>query len=208
MAVPPPEPEAFAALICDWCLEVKPGQQVLVTSTTLAAEAVRALHRELLIRGAWPLLRMAPPGLARDFFRHAHDHHLDGYAPLELTEAQGVDASVNIGAPADTAELVDVEPELLARRARAGTPVREARLSRRWCGTIWPTPALAEDAGMSLEDYVSFLERALFLDTPAPVAAWRQLSEVTGAPLPPLDGSIRALSRKNPSSDGAAEVPA
>ena len=27
-------PDAFAALLCDWCLEVSPGQQILLVSTT------------------------------------------------------------------------------------------------------------------------------------------------------------------------------
>jgi aminopeptidase len=50
-------------------------------------------------------------------------------------------------------------------------------MTKRWCGTIWPTPALAQDAGMSGDDYAAFVNRALFLDRPDPVAAWRELSD-------------------------------
>jgi aminopeptidase len=42
---------------------------------------------------------------------------------------------------------------------------------------LWPTSALAQQAGMSDDDYAGFVTRALFLDRPDPVAAWRQLSE-------------------------------
>jgi aminopeptidase len=45
----------------------------------------------------------------------------------------------------------------------------------RWCGTVWPTPALAQQAGMSDDDYAAFVERALFLDQSDPVGAWREL---------------------------------
>ena len=38
-----PDPDAFAALLCDWCLEARDGQQVLVRSTTLAAPLLTAL---------------------------------------------------------------------------------------------------------------------------------------------------------------------
>ncbi len=58
---------------------------------------------------------------------------------------------------------------------RAAAPLLEARMLKRWCGTIWPTSALAQDAGMSLTDYAAFVERALFLDRADPVAAWREL---------------------------------
>jgi leucyl aminopeptidase (aminopeptidase T) len=78
-----PDPDAFAALLCDWCLEVQEGQQVLVNTTTLAEPAVRALHRGLLQRGAWPLLRVAPPYLTEDFYRFAGDAQLDRFAPLD-----------------------------------------------------------------------------------------------------------------------------
>lgn len=168
--------EAFAALLCDWCLEVAAGQQVLISTTTLATPLVRALHRVVLHREAWPLLRLAPPGLAAEFYEHARPAQLEGFAPLELTEAQSADALLGINAPANTRALAEVDPALLARASRARGPVQEARLSRRWCGTLWPTPALAQQAGMGEGAYAAFVRRALFLDRPDPVAAWRELS--------------------------------
>jgi aminopeptidase len=171
------DPDAFARLLCDWCIEVRPGQQVLLGSTLLAAPLVSALHRALLEREAWPLLRLAPPETTEQFYRCAHGVHLDSFAPLELAEAAGAEASIWIDAPANTVDLAGVDPALIARAARAREPVREARLARRWSGTQWPTPALAQRAGMSEHDYALFLERALFLDRPDPVAAWQELRE-------------------------------
>jgi aminopeptidase len=171
-----PDPDAFAALVCDWCLEVQPGQQVLVGATTLGDAPARALHRALLERGAWPLLRLSPPWASADFYRHAQDHQLDAFAPVELSEVEGVDAFVNIDTPANTQAMAGIDPGLLARASRARQTLREKRLERRWCGTIWPTPALAQQAGMSDDDHAAFVRRALFLDRPDPVAAWRELS--------------------------------
>jgi aminopeptidase len=174
--VSPPDPDAFGALVCDWCLEVQPGQQILIATTTLGTEAAIAMHRAVLERDAWPLLRLVPPGITEDFYRHAGERHLDGFAPLELLEVQSVDSVLRIDAPGNTRALAGVEPELVARAARARAPVQEARLSRRWCGTLWPTPALAQQAGMGEREYATFVERALFLDQPDPLAAWRSLS--------------------------------
>ncbi len=167
---------AFARLICDWCLEVQPGQQVLVLSTTLGQEPMLALHGELLERGAWPLLRLGPPSLSEDFYRHAREAQLDSFAPLELTEVQEADAFLRIEAPANTRALAGIDPELVARAARARTPILETRLEGRWCATLWPTPALAQQAGMGELEYAEFVRRALFLDRPDPVAAWTELS--------------------------------
>jgi aminopeptidase len=171
------DPDAFAALLCDWCLDVQPGHQVLIASTTLAEPLVVALHRAVLARQAWPLLRLNPPGLVEDFYRHAGPAQLDAYAPLELTEVKSIDAWLRVEAPANTRALAGVDPALITRASRARAPVQEARLALRWCGTQWPTPALAQQAGLSQADYETFLSGALFLDRPDPVAAWRELGD-------------------------------
>ncbi|MCL2420067.1 MAG: aminopeptidase [Conexibacteraceae bacterium] len=169
--------DAFAVLIADWCLEVQPGQQILIETTTLATDAAVALHRAVLEREAWPLLRLGPAELETEFYRHARDLHLDAVAPIQLAEHTAADASVRVMAPADVNALANVDPRQVARRARALEPLREARARRRWCLTIWPTPALAEQARMSRDAYENFLERALFLDQPDPVAAWAHLRD-------------------------------
>jgi aminopeptidase len=170
------DPNAFAALVCDWCVETKPGDQVVIGSTTLALPLLRALHRAVLEREAWPLLRVLPPWLSADFYTHARDANLDGYAPLELTEAENADVQIGIMAPSNTRALAGIDPGRMTRAARARGPIQEARLASRWCGTVWPTPALAQQAGMSEDDYAAFVRGALFLDHTDPVVAWRDLS--------------------------------
>ena len=171
-----PDPAAFAALLCDWCLEVRPGQQVLVRSSTEATPLLLALQAAILDREAWPLLRVELPGEAAGWYGHARDAQLDGFPPLALAEMASADARLVIQAPQDTRALAGVDPARIARAARGQAPVREAGMQIRWCGSIWPTAALAADAGLPLADYAAFLERALFLDQPDPIAAWQALS--------------------------------
>jgi aminopeptidase len=82
---------------------------------------------------------------------------------------------VGIQAPEDTRALAGVDPARIARMARGRREVREQMLKKRWCSTLWPTDALAQQAGMSLDDFSAFVERALFLDRPDPVGGWREL---------------------------------
>jgi aminopeptidase len=173
-----PDPDAFAALLCDWCLDVRERDYVLVFTTTLAAPLIRSFHRELITRGAWsPGLRIGLPGLAEDFYRLASDEQLDAFPPNDLAEMERADAYLNIQAPENTRALAEIDPATIARAAKARAEIQEVRLGKRWCGTIWPTPALAQEAGMSGDDYAAFVNRALFLDRPDPVAAWRELSD-------------------------------
>jgi aminopeptidase len=171
------DPDAFADLLCDYCLDVQPGQQVLVHSTTLAAPLLLSMQRAVLEREAWPLLRAALPEQEAGFWEAARDVHLDGFPAAELAEIEAADAIVRIQAPGNTRELAGVDPARVARAARARAGMREIMLSLRWCGTLWPTAAGAQQAGMSTSAFEDFMRRALFLDRDDPIAAWEALSE-------------------------------
>ena len=168
---------AHARLLAGYCLDVRPGQQVLVRAGTEAAPLVLALQREILARGGWPLLRLALPGADESWWSAARDEHLDGFAPIERVEAEAVDARVAIHSPDNATALADVDPARLARAARARGPLREAAMRQRWCVTLWPVPALAQQAGLGTAAFARVVEQALFLDRPDPVAAWRELSD-------------------------------
>jgi aminopeptidase len=170
-----PDPKAFAALLCGYCLDVDEGEQVLVRSTTLAAPLLLELQGEILRRGAWPLLRIEVPGEAASFYANARDEQLDDFPQLALTEAKKANKVVSIQATADPRELASTDPARIARVARARKPIREATLKKQWCTTLWPTAALAGEAGMSEDDYGAFVQRALFLDQPDAARSWGEL---------------------------------
>ena len=199
------DPARFADLIVGYCLESDPGDQVLVRSTGLAAPLLLELQRALLEADAWPLLRVELPGQSEGFYRHARDRHLDGVSPLQLEEARQADASLSIQAPDDTRALTAIDPERLARAARGRHDARELTLQRRWSTTLWPTQALADQAGMSLRDLAAFVRRATFLDQRDPVRAWTALRDFQQRLIERLEG-VRELRIEAPDTDLTLEV--
>jgi aminopeptidase len=167
----------FARLLAGYCLDAQPGQQVHVSSTTLAAPLLLALQRELLEREAWPLIRAELPGASEAWWAAARDAHLDGFPAAELAEAEATDASLRIIATENANALAGVDPARMSRAARARSPLREVMLARRWAITLWPTPAAAQQAGMGNADFAGFVSRAVFLDRDDPVAAWGELRD-------------------------------
>jgi aminopeptidase len=170
------DPDRFAELLTGYCLGVKEGQYVLVRSSTEATELLLELQRAILEREAWPVLRVDLPGEQAAFYEHARDVHLDTAPKNAVDDAKRVDASLSIQAPSEAFELAGVDPAKVARLARARKGIRERIMEKRWCTTLWPTPAAAERADMPLQDFTPFVERAMFLDQPDPVASWRGLS--------------------------------
>jgi aminopeptidase len=166
---------AFADLLAGYCLDVQPGQEVLVRSTTLAAPLLLECQRAILARDAWPLLRVELAGSTAAFYRHAQDRHLDLFSEVAYAEAKRSHAQLGIQAPENTRALAGIDPERLARATRARKPMRDLTMKKRWCTTLWPTEAGAQQAGMSLVDFEAFVERALFLDQPDPLRSWGEL---------------------------------
>lgn len=170
------DPAAFADLLTGYCLEVEHRQQVLVRSTSLAAPLLLELQRAILEREGWPLLRVELPGQTRGFYEHAADWQLDDFPELALHEAKKCHATLGIQAPEDVHALAGLDPDRLVRARRARRPISEATMKKRWCTTLWPTPSLAQQAGMTLEEFAAFVRGALFLDSPdGPVVAWGRL---------------------------------
>ena len=55
---------------------------------------------------------------------------------------------------------------------------RDSRGEAAWCGAQYPTAAYAQAAGLSLDGYRELLARALKLDQPDPIVAWREQGEL------------------------------
>jgi len=199
--------ERFASLLCDYCLEAQPGWQVLVRSTTLAAPLLRALHAGLLERDAWPLLRPELPGVEEDLYALALDRHLDSFGSIAEAETAQADAFLAIQAPFNMRSLADADPERIARVARSRAPLTELRMRRRWCGTLWPTPAGAQQAGMSDDAFAAFVRGALFLDREDPAGGWRELGAFQAGLVERLSGA-RELRIEAPGTDLTLRVDA
>ncbi|WP_205695846.1 aminopeptidase [Conexibacter sp. SYSU D00693] len=215
-----PDPAAFADLIAGYCLAVKPEQTVLIRSTPLAAPLLLELQRAVLERDAWPVLRITLPGEQRGWYEHARDLHLDEAPRIALAEVKRIDATVGIQAPEDPLELAGVDPARIHRAARARKGIRERMLDKRWCSTLWPTPALAAQAGMAEDAFAGFVERALFLDRPDPLGGWNGLRRFQDALIERLrdaetirleaegtDLELRVKGRTWVNSDGKRNMP-
>jgi aminopeptidase len=167
--------ERFATLLADYCLEAQPGEVVLVEAETPALPLLPPLKRTLLARGAYPLFRLSYPGEGRDFLRHG-GRWLEEIPQAERALYEKADKFLRILSAENPLEASSLDPTLAVRHSQAWRPLAELRLRKRWALTLYPTVGYAVGAGMGTEEFRAYLERALFLDRPDPVAAWQALS--------------------------------
>ena len=166
--------DRWAHLLVDYCLRVEPSETIVISSELAARPLVEACYREVVLRGAHPLVRLELPGLAEFFIKHASDQQLAHLPPVALYEAETAAACIRIAAETDTRSMSKVDPARQAIVDRARDPVRRASRAGRWVLTQYPTTAYASDAGMTLPEYEAYVASAMFLDRADPVAAWQE----------------------------------
>lgn len=171
--------KAHADIIIRHSTQLRAGQTIGIYASTPAEPLVEAVYQEAIKVGAYPFVRLAIPSLAPFFYGHANRKQLTRVTRLDWAEARQLDVRLYIISDANTRALAGVDPERLATAARARKKLREFLLNkRRWCLTIHPTEAFAQEANMSLADFSDFLYGALYCDRKDPVAAWEKLEKM------------------------------
>jgi aminopeptidase len=166
-----PRLASYASLLVERCIDVQPGWQVLVRTSPqarpLAEEVVAAIAR----RGAYALPRIA---FSRSslWLAEAPEELVGKLPEIAAYELDHADSFVVIDAPENTREGSDISPERLMLRQQATRPHSEPFFAgqKAWVGCQFPTPALAQDAGMGPKAYEDFLYGAVLVD-------WEALAE-------------------------------
>ncbi len=107
---------------------------------------------------------------------------------------------ITILAPEDLTYLQSVDPRTIAEARKADSATFHALERRKrsgqlgWTTCVYPTQALAKASGMTLEEYAYALQRACWLNMPAPVREWKRLGREVGEVCDWLDSmDIRSL---------------
>jgi aminopeptidase len=64
----------------------------------------------------------------------------------------------------NTKALAGVDPKRMVTRSKTEQEILDIRLSKRWCGTVHPCRTLAQQAGMSMNEYQDFVYGATLID--------------------------------------------
>jgi len=163
-----PRDEQYARILVETCIDVQPGSQVVVVASPLARPLLAEVCRAIARRGAYVLARpLFPLGLVpSEWINEAPVDLLRNAPPLEEHVAMNADGFIAIVAPENTREAADVDPQRLQLLQESSAQVMQRMLSGGlpWVGCHYPTPALAQDAGMSYEQFAEFLYGAVLID--------------------------------------------
>ena len=194
-------------LIVGYSLDLEPGKVIRVDTPLSGMPLALELYRAALSAEAFPYLNVEVEQLPEILVLEGADEQLDFVPPAALHEVELVDAIVTIWAEANTRALSGASPERHQRLIAATRELTNRRWERisagqlGWSGVLCPTPAHAQDAEMSLEDYEKFVYRACHVEEDGdPVEHWRSTSAELAQRVERLS-SVRELRIVGPDTD-------
>jgi aminopeptidase len=160
---------------------------VLIKYHQLAIPLAEILFQRILKMGMHPVQRMLhTPTMERQFFKSANDQQLKFQIPGESELYSKLNGSIFLNAPESLTHLSSIEPEKIGRSLvsqkylRDITNHRESMGSLSWTLCIYPTQALADAAGITMDRYCRQITKACFLDEPDPVSKWEEIFHNAG----------------------------
>jgi len=164
-----PRVERYAELLLDTCLGVERGWQVIVWGTPWARPLLEEVLKQLGERGAYPLLRLTFGGGSAYHYawvRHAPLEVIAEPASIEAHAWEQCDAFLGVAAPENTREGSDISAERTSAAGAAYSAARSRldRMETPWVLCWYPTPALAQEAGMPLPAFEDFLYGSCLID--------------------------------------------
>lgn len=159
--------EILARNLVQYSCRLKPGEKVLIENTGMQIDLVMALVKETYAVGAWPFIQINEPMITRELLLKANSEQLDMMAKFEAGRMREMDAYIGIRSGTNNSELSDVP----ARQLKLNTvhfqqPVHgQIRVPHtKWVVLRYPTPSMAQQAGMSTSAFADFYFRVCNLD--------------------------------------------
>jgi len=149
--------DKLAKLLVEYSMTLKRGETVLIETFDVPDQMTIALVRAARAAGALPFTQLQHAPVSRELALHATERQLNLTAIHELARMKKMDAYIAIRGSHNITELSDVpaaQMKLLAKKMR---PVQDQRVRKtKWVVLRWPTPSMAQLAGMSTEAFEDF----------------------------------------------------
>ena len=136
---------------------VQPGEHVLLEIIDAPDEIAIELIRAVRAAGGHPHINLRHSRVTREMFAGATDEQYASIAGFELEEMKAMDAYIAIRGGHNSFENSSVPADKMALTQKHMRDVHNRRVCHtKWCVLRWPTPSMAQGAGMSTEAFEEF----------------------------------------------------
>jgi aminopeptidase len=157
--------DKLASLLVNYSTALKRPEKVLIESFDAPDEMTIALIRAARKAGAIPFVQLQRARISRELALAIDARQLDLTAAHELARMKKMDAYIAVRGSNNISELADVPIDRMKLVAKKLRPLQDQRVQKtKWVVLRWPTPAMAQLAGMSTEAFEDFFFKVCTLD--------------------------------------------
>jgi len=157
--------DKLAKLLVEYSIRLKRNETVLIEAFDIPDEMTIALIRAVRKAGGVPFAQTYYTRVNRALALEASDRQLNLMASHELTRMKKMNAYIAVRGSNNITELSDVPPEKMKLIGRKMRRVQDQRVKKtKWVVLRWPTPSMAQLAGMSTEAFEDFYFDVCTLD--------------------------------------------
>ncbi len=144
----------LARLLVSYSTRVKKDDHVLLDLTDVPDEMAVELMRAVRAAGGIPLIDVRHSRVTREVLHGTTEKHATLMRELELARMKKMQVYVAIRGSDNTSENSDVPSDRMSMYSRIIRPVQDQRVNKtRWVVLRWPSPSMAQAAGMSTEAF-------------------------------------------------------
>jgi Leucyl aminopeptidase (aminopeptidase T) len=178
--MPDPRVARLADVLISHSTRLEPGEKVFIESFDAPDEIIAALVDRATQAGAMPFVETRSNRVLRALYRNATAEQMTAIGELELARMEKMDAYIGIRGSQNALEMADVPAEKMALYQKHWWhPVHSGRRVNhtKWVVLRYPSPAFAQAAGMSTEQFTDFYFDVCTLDYAKMAAAQEPLAE-------------------------------
>jgi aminopeptidase len=160
-----PRIDLLAKNLIGFSVSVKKGEKVLIDAFDVPNEMVVALIRAVRAVGGVPLAQLHHMRVARELARDAQEEALEVQCRVQLAQMKLMQAYIALRGGGNAMEMSDVPADKMKLVSKKMKPVLDWRVTKtKWCVLRWPSPSMAQMAGMATEAFEDFYFRVCTLD--------------------------------------------
>jgi aminopeptidase len=149
-----PRYKKLARLLVKYSTQLKKGDRVLLDMIDVPDEFSIELVRAARVAGATPLVEVRHTKVSRELLLGMNVKQAALIRNAELFRMKKMQAYIAVRGSANVNENSDVPADRMTLYSRVTRPVQDWRVNKtRWCVLRWPTPSMAQAAGMSTEAF-------------------------------------------------------
>jgi aminopeptidase len=160
-----PRFDKLAKLLVEYSIRLKRNENVLIEAFDIPDEMTIALVRAARKIRANPFVQVQRARINRALARNPSGPQLDFLAQHELGRMKKMHAYIALRGSNNITELSDVPVDKMQLVTKKMRPVQDQRVKKtKWVVLRWPTPSMAQLAGMSTEAFEDFYFQVCTLD--------------------------------------------